>query len=106
MRTHTTNNTKRANRDRYRSELAILRLRYHDQRLKATQRGIHWAFTFETWLEWWQNTGKLAERGNRRGQYCMARYGDEGPYAPYNVRCATVEENHLEKFQVRRSRLQ
>lgn len=86
------------NKDRIKSELALLRLRYHDQRLKATvNRGLGWEFTFETWLEWWQGTGKLAERGNRRGQYCMARYGDQGPYAPENVRCCTTDENNRER---------
>ena len=101
----TTKYRQRAYTGRVKSELARLRLRYHDQRLGAAKRGITWDFTFESWLAWWEATGKLQQRGCHRGQYVMARYGDQGPYSPANVRCATAEENHRER-QALRGRLQ
>ena len=51
----------------------------------AIDRGIHWDFTFETWLDVWEKSGHLAQRGRNVGQYCMSRYGDTGPYSPSNV---------------------
>src|SRR5215472_6042820 len=55
------------------------------QRADAKRRGIAFSFTFEEWLAVWQQSGKWAERGHRKGQYVMARFGDIGPYAIGNV---------------------
>jgi len=49
--------------------------------------------TFEEWSELWQASGKWKQRGRRRGQYVMARFGDRGPYEVSNVRICLVAEN-------------
>lgn len=71
------------------------RRRYLNQKVRAKHRGIDFHFTFEEWLEWWQNTGYYDLRGKGRGLYCMARYGDQGPYAPWNVECLPYEMNSV-----------
>jgi hypothetical protein len=59
--------------------------------------------TFEEWLQIWQDSGHLHERGPRKGQYVMCRYGDKGAYKRGNVRVASVEENIAEWAVTRRS---
>ena len=61
----------------------------------ASLRSIPWEFTFETWWEMWEKSGKWNERG--RGGYMMCRYGDTGPYSPTNVRIDTVQSNADER---------
>lgn len=75
-----------------------LRYVYRKQRRNAELRGVDFQLTFEEWLKLWEDSGHLAERGPRKGQYCMARYGDKGSYKVGNVRICTVTENHLEKW--------
>jgi hypothetical protein len=76
------------------SEGETLAARYLTQRNSAGQRGIQWAITFPEWVGVWERSGKLAERG--RGSYVMARNGDVGPYAVWNVRIITHSENSKE----------
>jgi hypothetical protein len=57
---------------------------------------IEWLFTFDEWIEIWLKSGHWHQRGNRRGQYCMARFGDVGPYAPWNVEIKLHSENTIE----------
>ena len=54
-------------------------------------RNIEWKFTYDSWVAWWGDD--IANRGPRKGQLVMARYKDQGPYHPDNVRKATAEEN-------------
>ncbi len=68
----------------------------------SKQRGIVFNFTFEEWIKWWkQQLGPdwFKMRGKRKHQYCMARFKDEGPYEPGNIRCilsgANVSERKL-----------
>lgn len=77
-----------------------LRKKFKNQRSGATWRGISFELTFEEWLNIWVDSGHLHERGPRKGQYVMARFGDKGPYAIGNVRIITVEENNAEKIWV------
>ncbi len=77
-----------------------LRQAYHTQKQQAKVRGIEWLFTFDTWLDVWDASGKLAERGPGRLQYCMARTNDAGPYSPENVRITTGEDNWREAAEV------
>ena len=65
--------------------------KYHTQRLGAKQRGIDWQFTYETWVEWWGED--IVNRGHYSGQLVMARFNDEGPYHPDNVKKITCNEN-------------
>jgi len=46
---------------------------------------IQWNLTFEQWMEVWQQSGHWEERGCKKGQYCMSRYNDIGPYEIDNV---------------------
>ncbi len=72
---------------------------YSSQKGGAKRRGINWYFTLESWLKWWEkNLGPdwFKKRGPGHNQYCMARKGDKGPYAAWNVECKTIEQNHRE----------
>jgi hypothetical protein len=67
--------------------------KYHSHRRGAERRGIDFLFTFEEWWEMWQNSGKWEQRGNFKGQYCMARKGDVGPYSIDNVDIILSSQN-------------
>ena len=71
----------------------IPRYRFSIQRSHAKRRGIEWQMTFEEWFAVWQESGHWHERGNRVGQYVMARHGDTGPYSPDNVSIVTCSQN-------------
>lgn len=66
---------------------------YSNQRGRAKNRGIDWEFTFDTWLSWWESTGKLSQRGRHVGGYIMCRVNDTGPYSPSNAYCGTYSDN-------------
>ncbi len=51
----------------------------------ARRRGIEFLLTYEQWLDIWESSGKLNERGRGAGKYCMCRTGDEGAYEIGNV---------------------
>jgi hypothetical protein len=70
--------------------------RYNQQMGGAQKRGIVWEFTFETWYKVWSDSGYYNQMGSRKGQYCMARTNDAGPYSPSNVRITTTSDNHKE----------
>ena len=73
-----------------------INLKYHVQKCGAKRRGIEWQFTFESWVEWWEDNlgfNWVKERGKHRGQYQMARKGDKGPYSPQNAECLKVEDH-------------
>ena len=72
------------------------RLAFLYQRSEAKRRGILFLLTFEEWLSFWQESGHLHERGRRRGQYCMARFGDIGPYVLGNVKIIQHSDNVIE----------
>lgn len=69
------------------------RTRYTQQKCQADKRKIEWLFTFETWWQMWEISGKWNERGRKKGQYCMARKGDIGPYSPDNVEIILITQN-------------
>jgi hypothetical protein len=91
------NNTPLSDREFRRAREA-----YHKQKRDALNRKdrngdpIEWHFTFDEWLDIWMKSGKWSQRGCRRGQYCMARFGDVGPYAPWNVEIKLHSENARE----------
>ncbi len=73
-----------------------IRVAYDTQYGNADSRGIAWRFTFPQWVAWWeQQLGPdwFKLRGVHRYEYCMARFGDEGPYAVWNVECITNAQN-------------
>ncbi len=63
------------------------------QRRGAKKRGIAFHLTFEEWWDIWQSSGHWHERGKSKGQYCMARYGDEGDYEVGNVKIIPFGDN-------------
>lgn len=71
------------------------RRKFWKQRSQAKQRGVPFLLTFEEWLAWWEafspNWREL--RGRHRGQYCMSRFGDVGPYALGNIEAKLHEKN-------------
>jgi hypothetical protein len=69
--------------------------KYHVQKTFAKNRNIEWQFTFESWIEWWGDD--IDKRGSNKDSLVMARYKDQGPYHPNNVRKATVSENTNER---------
>jgi hypothetical protein len=67
----------------------------------ATNRGVEFNFTYQEWVRWWKRQlgpDWLKKRGCKSGQYVMARYYDDGPYAAYNVKCALAENNMKEAW--------
>lgn len=66
---------------------------YNRQKNTAKARGIAWEFDFDSWLAVWRDSGNLHARGIGKGRYCMARFGDKGPYAPGNVEIVLHEKN-------------
>jgi hypothetical protein len=70
--------------------------RFMQQRHGAKQRGIGWQLEYWEWLQIWEESGHLHERGNRAGQWVMGRNGDRGPYAIGNVKIIRVEMNNRE----------
>jgi hypothetical protein len=70
--------------------------RFLEQRSKAKQRGIAWQLPYWEWLQIWEESGHLPERGRRKGEFVMARNRDRGPYAAAKVRIIRVETNNYQ----------
>lgn len=75
---------------------------YTMQRRQANDRGIEWLFTFQTWWDVWDRSGRWGLRGRKFGNYVMARKMDAGPYSPDNVYICTCSENLQEMQSVRK----
>jgi hypothetical protein len=73
-----------------------LRRYFTDQKRSSKERGIEFLLTFDEWLKEWVDSGHLHERGRKKGQYCMARFGDTGPYAVGNVKIILHSDNVVE----------
>ena len=72
---------------------------YRDHKRGAKDRGIEFLLTYEEWLKIWIDSGHLHERGPKKGQYVMARFGDKGPYAVGNVKIITCSDN-IREFKI------
>lgn len=70
-----------------------LKLRFSWQKYEALARGIEFLLTFEEWYKIWIDSGHLHERGRKSLEYCMARFGDKGPYTVGNVKIITNFDN-------------
>lgn len=66
------------------------------QKRTAWARGIEWDFVFWDWWRVWQQSGEWGRRGV--SGFVMARRGDVGPYAPWNVEIKTSSENIKESY--------
>ncbi len=69
------------------------KIKYSHAKAYAKKRGIPWHFNYPTWWRIWCESGLWEMRGIKRDQYVMARFGDEGPYASWNVRICLSGEN-------------
>jgi hypothetical protein len=79
------------------------RVAYLRHKGTAKRRRIPFLLTFEEWAAIWQASCKWEQRGfNDPEKYCMARTGDQGPYAVGNVRICTNAENFAENDAKRR----
>jgi hypothetical protein len=72
------------------------RNRYNQHRFNAKKVGTPFQLTFDEWWQMWSSSGHWHERGRHRGQYVMARFGDQGPYAVGNVAIVEHEQNDRE----------
>src|SRR6266436_2773794 len=79
-----------------RTFLGDCRNKFSKHRTQAGQRGVPFLMTFDEWMEIWMDSGHWHERGLKRGQYVMARFGDKGPYSIDNVRIILGIENTKE----------
>ena len=79
------------------------RQKFNVHKADAKRRGVEFLFTLEEWWGWWSQGGRWEQRGRGRGKLVMARTGDVGPYAPWNVRAATHGENTQETATWKRS---
>lgn len=75
------------------------RLAFRRQRNFAAVRGIEWQLSLQQWWSAWQESGRWAQRGRRKGLYVMARNGDVGPYALGNIYFTTLEQNSSDQFK-------
>lgn len=66
-------------------EIKQARRKWWDHRYNSKQRGIDFHLSFDEWWEIWQQSGHWSQRGCRKGQYVMSRYGDKGAYEVGNV---------------------
>jgi hypothetical protein len=69
---------------------------FREQKKLAELRGIDFKFEYWEWLQIWQDSGHLEERGRRKGQWVMSRYKDKGAYETGNVRIVRAEINNSE----------
>ena len=63
----------------------------------AAGKNVPFLLTYEEWLDIWQKSGHIHEIGTKKGQYCMARFGDKGGYEIGNVEIVTVSKNHKDR---------
>lgn len=74
--------------------------RWVEQRRNATLRGISWELSLWDWWLIWQRSGKWTLRGKGVADlYCMARFGDVGPYALGNVEITSNAQNSRDAFR-------
>jgi len=69
------------------------KIKYEAHRRGANTRNIPFLLSFEEWSNIWEQSGHWEERGKKKGQYCMSRIGDTGPYAVGNVFIQLHSEN-------------
>jgi len=69
---------------------------YWNQYGQAHVRKIPWLFTFDEWLQCWIDSGHYHDRGRSKGQYCMSRFNDVGPYSKDNVCIKLHGENVID----------
>lgn len=81
--------------------LSNLRRAFASQKACAKRRRIGFELTFDEWLAMWESSGKLKQRGCKKGQYVMARFGDKGDYEIGNVKIILHSENTKERWALK-----
>lgn len=76
----------------------LLGNKYNTHKKDAKKRGIPFEFSFEEWIAWWEAQGKLQDKLNNWGRWCMCRKGDEGPYCLANVYLGTRAKNTADRW--------
>lgn len=69
---------------------------YRSHQKGAAERGIGFELDFFEWWSLWQDLYHL--RGTGDNKYCMARFGDVGPYAVGNVYITTNQKNRRDYY--------
>jgi hypothetical protein len=77
--------------------------RFKEQRDRSKQRGIAWKLEYWEWLQIWQDSGHLEDRGRNNGQWVMGRVGDQGAYQAGNVKILRVERNNADAQATRKA---
>lgn len=75
-------------------------VKFSQQKKSAKARGIAWELSFADWWRIWRESGKWDQRGRSKG-YCMARWGDDGPYSAENVYICTIGQNFSDSYSVK-----
>jgi hypothetical protein len=70
--------------------------RFNQHRSRAKRSGIPWRLAYWEWLQIWQDSGHLHDRGTYGGQWVMGRNGDVGAYEAGNVKIIRAETNSSE----------
>lgn len=73
--------------------------KYQAHKARAKQRGIEFLLTFDEWWVLWEP--HYDNMGIRKGQMCMCRTLDRGPYAVGNVRIDYAQSNGHERVSSR-----
>ena len=79
---------------------------FKSQHDSAKSRGIPFLFSFADWWAWWKVDNRWEKRGLKGNGFVMARYGDAGPYAEWNVYCATHAQNIADQDKAKLSAAQ
>ena len=69
--------------------------KYSMAKAQAKYRREEWAFTQDTWLDMWQNSGVIEHMGRGIQQYCMVRKDPIEAWGPHN--CVIVSRRMHQK---------
>lgn len=76
--------------------------RYYEHRGRSERRNIDFLFTFGEWISMWKDSGQWENRGTKKGQYCMSRVGDVGPYSVENCFIQLTSGNTADANKIRK----
>jgi hypothetical protein len=82
------------------TDTSSLTHKFRQQKNNSARRGIEFLFTLPEWIEVWEKSGHLEDRGFGGGKYCMSRICDLGPYSIDNVEIKRHEENSSDARQM------
>ena len=75
-----------------------IKQQFWNHKQRAKRKGVPFELSMDEWYKIWIDSGHYHEKGTKRGQYVMSRYGDKGGYTVDNVYIQTVGENTKEAF--------